>query len=229
MPRSGFATLQTADLSPPATSTSGQSSTSRLATSEGMRNAISSLASAAGLSRSDLPDGVTSDRFGPDHVHASPSVPPADNGALQTNATSGRRGSISSASIALQRSLESKLLTRSLGSTSHSMTWRASVTPAQRRICRLRASAHRKIAPGSGSWPTPRAAGGKAGPDYAKATRSKTGLSLPTVLGGMPNPTWLAWLMGYPEQWINAAPSVTPSSPKSRRRSSEHLQKSEPN
>lgn len=219
MQRSGFAGYKEQAQSQPATSTAGQSSKSAPATLQAMRSAISSLASAAGLSRSDLPGGLTTGLFGPAPVRVSRSRQQDAGAASQTNAISGRRGSGSSASVALQRSLESRLIARSFGSTTHSLTWKVLVTPAQRRICRLHARAHRKIAPGSGSYPTPRASGGKAGPDYAKAGRSKTGLSLPTVLGGMPNPTWLAWLMGYPAQWVNVAPSETPSPRTSRRRS----------
>lgn len=212
MQRSGFADLSDLAQLQPAISTAGQSSKSAPATSQNMRSATSSLASAAGLSHSDLPGGLTTDLFGPAPARVSRSRQQDAGAASQTNAISGRRGSVSSASAALQRSLESRLIARSFGSTTHLLTWKVLVTPAQRQICRLHARAHLKIAPGSGSYPTPRASGGKAGPDYAKTGRSKTGLSLPTVLGGMPNPAWLAWLMGYPAQWISAAPSGMPLS-----------------
>ena len=168
--------------------------------------------SAAGVTHSGLPDGMTAEISGPDRAHASRGQRLVAGAATVTSATNGRSGFGSSESVALQQLLESRLRARGFGSTVYSLTWKVWVTPAGRRICRLRASAPRKIAPGCGFWPTPRAAGGKAGPDYAKTGRSRTGISLPTALGGMPNPTWLAWLMGYPAQWISAAPSVTQSS-----------------
>jgi hypothetical protein len=36
---------------------------------------------------------------------------------------------------------------------------------------------------------------------------------------GYVNPAWIAWLMGFPPEWIKCAPSETLSSRKSRRRS----------
>jgi hypothetical protein len=43
------------------------------------------------------------------------------------------------------------------------------------------------------------------------------GHSLSYELGGIPNPPWAAWLMGYPEDWLDgiSADSETPSSPRS--------------
>lgn len=221
MPQNGSRRFNETASSLPATSTPVQLSMFDRPTSLDMRSAISSLVSAAGLTPSDLPDGLTTALCGPDHVPASRSATPDAGTASPTSVTSGLIGSGLSPSNVLQSFLESRLRAREFGSTTHSLTWKDWATPAGRRICRLRASAHHKIAPGSGSYPTPRAAGGKAGPDYAKSSRSKTGLSLPTVLGGMPNPMWLAWLMGYPAQWVNAAPSAMRSSRKSLQNSSE--------
>ena len=184
---------------------------SRLGTSAILINVISSPAPAGGASRYDSQGGTTAGQYGQDRVRASRGQEPGASAALRTIDTSGPNGFGSFESVALQRSLESRLRAREFGSTVYSLTWKVWVTPAGRRICRLRASAPRKIAPGCGFWPTPRAAGGKAGPDYAKTDRSSTGISLPTALGGMPNPTWLAWLMGYPEQWISAAYLATRS------------------
>ena len=31
------------------------------------------------------------------------------------------------------------------------------------------------------------------------------GVDLPTVLGGVPNPTWIEWLMGFPAGWTDCA------------------------
>ena len=42
----------------------------------------------------------------------------------------------------------------------------------------------------------------------------------PTASRGQLNPDFVCWLMGYPAGWLNYADSATPSSPKSRRKSS---------
>jgi hypothetical protein len=38
---------------------------------------------------------------------------------------------------------------------------------------------------------------------------------------GQLNPTWVAWLMGYPTEWLNCVDSEMPSSLKSRQKSSD--------
>lgn len=43
-----------------------------------------------------------------------------------------------------------------------------------------------------------------------RAAKTKTGLSLPEELGGPLNPTWIEWLMGFPEGWTEVGPSATP-------------------
>jgi hypothetical protein len=41
------------------------------------------------------------------------------------------------------------------------------------------------------------------------------GRPLSEAIGGPLNPTWVDWLMGFPEGWTDLKPSATPSSPKS--------------
>lgn len=85
--------------------------------------------------------------------------------ASTTNGTSGRRGSVSSASATLQSCLESKCRARmdSRGSTLFRLVWKRRPTLSQRLIYALRASARRMLVNDCTSWPTPRAADGAKG------------------------------------------------------------------
>jgi hypothetical protein len=40
--------------------------------------------------------------------------------------------------------------------------------------------------------------------------------TLPDQIGGVPNPMWVEWLMGFPLGWTDCEPSGTPSSPRSQ-------------
>lgn len=51
---------------------------------------------------------------------------------------------------------------------------------------------------GKGS-PAHRLANGRAVVD--RPSRSRFGATLPDILGGTPNPTWIEWLMAWPENW----------------------------
>ena len=68
--------------------------------------------------------------------------------------------------------------------------------------------------------PTPRAADADKGirtPEGAakERARRKNGEDLPSHVGGSLNPTWVEWLMGFPEEWTALEPSEMPSSRKS--------------
>jgi hypothetical protein len=115
--------------------------------------------SEGGATPSDLPDGQTIDLFGQVVVPVSPSARQASSVAATMSATYGLRSETSSASAALQSSLESKLqdLLGSPGGTMYTQTWRLRVTPLRRRILAHTASARRTSDSdytGSG-WPTP--------------------------------------------------------------------------
>src|SRR5690606_13291958 len=103
-------------------------------TSTDTPNAISSPASAAGLSLYSLPDGRRVDRFGLAAALASLSARQVKALGLTTSGIYGPPGSISSASSDLQSSLESKFRARlrSLGSTLFNLTWRDWATPLVR-------------------------------------------------------------------------------------------------
>jgi hypothetical protein len=62
-------------------------------------------------------------------------------------------------------------------------------------------------------WPSPRAS--DAGTDRG----SSAGWGLRSEVGGLLNPTWVEWLMGFPLGWTALEPSETPSSRRLRRRS----------
>ena len=106
------------------------------------------------------------------------------------------------------------------GLTPYSMTWKTSVTPGGRSLFRLALSAPRKSENGSGLWPTPSAnedaAGSLRGKMQWMLTHAvKAADSEATAAGGQLNPQWVAWLMGFPVDWLDLKPSETPSSRKS--------------
>ncbi len=74
-------------------------------------------------------------------------------------------------------------------------------------------------------WPTPTAMNDTGGAAFCKwggaAARAKLKTMLrPGELNGPLNPTFPAWLMGYPVEWLSCAPLGMPSSHKSRPSSS---------
>ena len=56
---------------------------------------------------------------------------------------------------------------------------------------------------GCGSWATPNSR------DYKGIPGWKNQKSLPKDVGGIPNPTWLEWLMGWPTGWTELKPLET--------------------
>jgi len=127
------------------------------ATCDGSPNAISLLASADGPTPCDLPDGQTINTSGLGVVPVSRSRKRGNRQAKTTRAISGPNGFGSSASVALQLSLENRLKQRfaTAGSILYVTTWSEKATPSGRRVCRVQASARRISAIGCGSWRTP--------------------------------------------------------------------------
>ena len=126
-------------------------------------NATSSPESADGVTLCDLPAFPIIDLFGQVPALASRSARRANSRVQPTIGTCGQSGPGSSASVSLQRSLESRLQRRldTAGSILFSMTWKRKATPAGRSYCQLVASARRISDNDCGSWPTTRETDGK--------------------------------------------------------------------
>jgi len=137
---------------------SDQSSMFPPTTSEATRKSISSPGSADGPTRSDSPDGPTTDQSGPDHVPVSRFRARASKKAMTTNDTSGPLFTNSSPSADLQRSLENRLRANLdvNGSPEYALTWKMHDMQSGPPICALRASGRRTSGKGFSGWPTPK-------------------------------------------------------------------------
>ena len=125
-----------------------------------MDNVTSSLASAAGVSRSASPGCPMTSPSGQAAVHVSRSVPPGKAKAPATPATSGQCSHASLRNAALCESLGSKLQARlgTGGLTEYRQTWKRKTTPAGLWYWAHTASARRISDSGCtgelGGWPT---------------------------------------------------------------------------
>lgn len=124
---------------------------------EDLPSAISLPASVVGALRYGRAGGVMTNQSGQVLAHASHLVVPETKKENQTNATSGPSGSTSSASAALQRSLENKLRARLPmgGLTMFIKGWKPKVTPSGRQYCQLAVSARPINATDCGLWQAP--------------------------------------------------------------------------
>ena len=166
---------------------SGPFATWVLRTSQVSHNVTSSPVSASGAMPYGSPGGPTTGPSGPALALASPLAPQVSEVVLTTSATSGPICSDLSASAALQSSLANKLqvLTASLGSTLYKLTWKVRATPAQRRICALRASALRTSDSGCTGWPTTTTR------DWKDGSNPNVNVELNALLGRV------VWLTGW--------------------------------
>jgi len=116
--------------------------------------------------------------FGPAPAPVNLSARQAEQQGLLTSGTSGPRGSISSASAALQLSLVNRCRARMPydGLTLFKMTWKERATPSGRLIHALRASAHRTSGSDCTSWPTPNATGADRGGQAKRADGTRSNL-----------------------------------------------------
>ena len=111
----------------------------------------------SGATCSDRQAGPTTGRSGREAAPAPALAQRAKGKGLQMLVTSGRNGFGSSASAALQQSLESRLMPRldMAGSTLWEWTWRTKATPLRRRYCQRQALERRTNVTGFSSVPTP--------------------------------------------------------------------------
>lgn len=216
---------------------------SDLMTCEPTTNAISSPESESGRTRFGAPAGLMTDLFGLVPVRANLSPRQAKDLGLMTSGTCGLTGTGSSASAALQSSLENRLqaLPASVGSIEFAPTSRMRTTPAGRSISALAASDFQSDGRAFSLWPTPTVNDSRGGRNRT-AVRSNPGskhhdgvtlvdaarlhclsgamLSASTEIVGCLNPALSRSLMGLPATWDDCAPTATPSTRKQRRNSS---------
>jgi hypothetical protein len=89
-----------------------------------------------------------------------------------------------------------------------SETWPQAGTARNGTAYRRRPSARRTYERASGFWPTPIA----SGTFRRKTPYGQGGVPLSFVLGGLPHPRFVEWLMGFPPQWCETSSedSATP-------------------
>jgi len=126
-------------------------------TLEDTPNAISLQELVDGALPCNSQDGPRIDLFGQEAAPASPSPAQESRKVKQTNAISGPYGSASSASAALQQSLESKLAARlpTGGLTMFIKDWKPKITPLGRQYCQLAVLARPISGTDCGLWGTP--------------------------------------------------------------------------
>jgi hypothetical protein len=202
----------------------------------------SSQGSADGPTPCALPGGQTTSLSGPGVAHASRSVQQGSSEGKRTSGIFGPSSPASSASVALQSCLESRLKERlgTGGLMEYSETWKEKVTPAGRWYWAHTASGRRTSGSGCIGWPTPSARDWKSDRSQKQdheiyANEGKVGKPLARLclkhLGAGPylkqgdaetpgacNPAFVRWLMGFPPEWCDCAVMAMQSFPKLRRR-----------
>jgi len=185
------------------------------ATSPDTPNVIFFAASLGGPSPSSAPGGQQIDLFGAVPAPASPFPAPAKAKAKRTTDTSGQSSPASSASVALQSCLESRLVPRlgMAGSMEYSQTWKQRVTPAGRLYMEHTARARRTSdsdftgAPATTPWPTPAARDWRDGRSNQHGLNARP-LNEVATLAPWPTPTSLSFADSH--QVAGCSPWATP-------------------
>ena len=171
---------------------SGQLSMFEEATSPDTRSATSLPAAGSGAYRSEVRDGETIEKCGPEAVPALASPRQVKAAGLEMLVTSGLIGSGSSGSVALQSCLESRLVRRldMAGSTLFKLTWRRKRTPLGRLYLEQQALGLRTSGKGCTSVPTPNLPSGGPNPRGSKGELPMGGIvqlaTVPTPMAGSP-------------------------------------------
>ena len=218
MPRNGSATSSKPDTSPRGTLTSEASLTCGLTTCEATINATSSPALADGRSPSDLPDGPTTDLFGRALVPVSHTRAPRTDGVgggMTSDGICGLLGGASSLRVIHARYLVNRLPKSDIGLMRSAMTWKIWVTPLGRRFSRLAVSVKTMCDTGFILLATPTSTANQGSPAMRKKHPGCRNISV--------SPESWRRRMGYPPEWDDCAPTVMPSSRKSRRNSSKRF------
>ena len=205
-------------------------------TSKDLPSVISSPESEDGAEHLSLQDGAQSDLFGQDPHRANLFQQRGTTLAKTMTDISGLSSSISSASAALQQSLESRLRQQLDldGLTIYKGIWKQKTTPQRRLYYQVGLSTPRTKENGCSSWPTPSVRDYKDTGNLDKSRFRKSGKerhdTVPRVAFGTAPPLSTAetantvpsqlnhrfslWLMGYPIEWAYCAERVTPLSRK---------------
>lgn len=198
------------------------------------RNATSLPDSADGPQRFDVLGGLTIAEFGQQVAHANLSARQARALGWQTSGISGPISIGSQCSLALEKSLVSRLQarTQSLGSTLYKLTWKPWVMPSGLSRFRLRASVPRTSEIGCTGWPTPAVMDTLPPRSDEKLARAKSVAGCSNLKDVLPkpssaemerrvrvNPALSRGLMSLPACWDDCAPTETPSMLKRRRNS----------
>ena len=145
-------------------------------------------------------------------IPVSPSPSRESKKAQKTTATSGRLSlELLHKKDRLGAFSKTFMVTLPWASTKCCLTWKPKATPQGRLLFQLQLQALPIKETDSGLWPTPTARdykGGRTLETLAKVGRNETN-SLPDAVNsqmgktGPLNPTWVEWLMGYPEGWTD--------------------------